>query len=42
MGDEGEEGERHILPAYFLEGSTEKFMNVCVTLREPRVAGTEK
>lgn len=31
----GRRGERHILPAYFLEGSTEKFMNVCVTLREP-------
>jgi len=24
-GDEGEQGERHVLSAYFLEGSAEKF-----------------
>lgn len=39
MGDEGEEGERHMLAAYFLEGSTQKLMNACVTLREPQIEG---
>lgn len=35
-------GRRGKGTAHFLEGSTEKFMTICVTLREPRVAGTEK
>lgn len=42
MGDEGEQGERHILSACALEGSTEKFVNVCMTLREPQIEGTQK
>lgn len=42
MGDEGEQGERHILSAYFLAGNTEKFVNVCMALREPQIEGTKK
>lgn len=36
----GKQGEKQVPSAYFLEGCTERFMNVHLALREAQIKGT--